>query len=238
MGIQERKEREKELRRQSILHVAEKLFLEDNYINTTMEQIAEECEISRGTLYLYFKSKEEILVELSLHSMETLLQTMKETVKGSDPIERQIECVGVAYYNFYLNNRNHFLFMTKINFEEEKVNKNLCNDPKCNYEYNSNAILKKSSEIWDLIVNVLKRGIESGYFREDINPLETAVMLWSASNGVLFVLDHIHHCHNKEIPHKISTDSIDVAMQYQKIDMEKILYNLWTYIVNGIRKNK
>ena len=54
-----RKQREADLRKHEILEAAEKLFLANGYEDTTMNQIANEAEFSKGTLYNYFKSKEE-----------------------------------------------------------------------------------------------------------------------------------------------------------------------------------
>ncbi|MFX1452616.1 MAG: TetR/AcrR family transcriptional regulator, partial [Promethearchaeota archaeon] len=53
-----RREREKEQRREDIIDAAEKLFLTQGFENTTMKQIANEAEYSKGTLYNYYKSKD------------------------------------------------------------------------------------------------------------------------------------------------------------------------------------
>ena len=57
MSIQERKEREKERRRRQILVAAKKIFSKKGFSRATMEDIAEEAELSPGTLYTYFKNK-------------------------------------------------------------------------------------------------------------------------------------------------------------------------------------
>ena len=46
-----------------ILEVAERIFFQYGYSNTSMEEIANECGMSKKTLYKYFKSKEGILLE-------------------------------------------------------------------------------------------------------------------------------------------------------------------------------
>jgi AcrR family transcriptional regulator len=66
MGIQERKKREKEGRRQQILSASKQLFAHRGFHQTTMEDIANAAELSPGTIYLYFKSKDELFAELSL----------------------------------------------------------------------------------------------------------------------------------------------------------------------------
>ncbi|RLC22759.1 MAG: TetR/AcrR family transcriptional regulator, partial [Deltaproteobacteria bacterium] len=66
MGIQERKEREKGRRRQQIMIAAKRVFSLKGFNKATMEDIANEAELSPGTLYLYFKNKDELCASLSL----------------------------------------------------------------------------------------------------------------------------------------------------------------------------
>lgn len=65
MGIVERKEREKKLRREQILESARKLFQERGFLNVTISDIAEASELSIGTLYLYFKNKDDLYAGLA-----------------------------------------------------------------------------------------------------------------------------------------------------------------------------
>ena len=73
MGIQERKQRERERRRQQIMVAAKKVFTTKGFNKTTMEDIAKEAELSPGTLYLYFKNKDELYASLSLRILQYLL---------------------------------------------------------------------------------------------------------------------------------------------------------------------
>ncbi len=60
MGILERKEKEKQQRRDDILGAAKEVFFSKGLMSATMDEIAEKAELSKGTLYLYFASKEEL----------------------------------------------------------------------------------------------------------------------------------------------------------------------------------
>jgi AcrR family transcriptional regulator len=64
MGTQERKEREKNERRASIIKCAKELILEYGAEKVSMLDIAEKAELSKGTLYIYFPSKEELYKEI------------------------------------------------------------------------------------------------------------------------------------------------------------------------------
>ncbi|MCK5408322.1 MAG: helix-turn-helix transcriptional regulator, partial [Candidatus Krumholzibacteria bacterium] len=60
MGIAERREREKEQRRIDIIDAAERVFFSKGWQAATMDDVAEAVELSKATLYLYFKNKEEL----------------------------------------------------------------------------------------------------------------------------------------------------------------------------------
>jgi AcrR family transcriptional regulator len=66
MGIKERKKREREMRRQQIMVAAKRVFTQKGFEKSTVEDIAREAELSPGTLYLYFKSKDELYASLCL----------------------------------------------------------------------------------------------------------------------------------------------------------------------------
>ena len=65
VSIKDRREREKEQRRNDILKAAEKLFLSREYDDVSMNDIAQEVELSKATIYLYFENKEELFLLLS-----------------------------------------------------------------------------------------------------------------------------------------------------------------------------
>ena len=59
-----RRQREREQRLETILAAAGRLFAREGYHRTGMERIADEAEVSVGTVYFYFKNKEDLLVKL------------------------------------------------------------------------------------------------------------------------------------------------------------------------------
>jgi AcrR family transcriptional regulator len=86
MGIHERKEREKERRRQQIMVAAKRVFFIKGFGRATMEDIANEAELSPGTLYLYFKSKDDLCASLSLRVLEYFFLRMEHLAS-----ERQLD---------------------------------------------------------------------------------------------------------------------------------------------------
>ncbi len=80
MAIHERQLRERERRRQQIIAASKRVFISKG-IKATIKDIAEEAELSPGTLYIYFKNKDELYASLSIRLLKHLnlrLQRVKE----------------------------------------------------------------------------------------------------------------------------------------------------------------
>jgi AcrR family transcriptional regulator len=102
MGIHERKERERERRRQQIMVAAKRVFSQKGFNKSTMEDIAREAELSPGTLYLYFKNKDELYASLSLRILQYLLIRLEHVGRDEElhPTER-LRSLKEAMYDVY-----------------------------------------------------------------------------------------------------------------------------------------
>ncbi|NCC71611.1 TetR/AcrR family transcriptional regulator, partial [bacterium] len=67
---------------QIIIKKAKELFSEVGYKSTTMELLADRCNMGKGTLYLYFKSKEDVLKSI----IEQLIGTIEEKVRNIEKL--------------------------------------------------------------------------------------------------------------------------------------------------------
>lgn len=68
-------------KKQYILETAKKVFVEKGYKNVTMKDIVEACDISRGGLYLYFSSTEELLLAVLQQDAEELDDVFTESIE-------------------------------------------------------------------------------------------------------------------------------------------------------------
>ena len=87
-----RRQREREERYQTILRAAESLFAKEGYHQTSINQIADLAEVSVGTVYFYFKNKEDLLIQL-FDEISYLFRSMigaefKKSEASLDGIER------------------------------------------------------------------------------------------------------------------------------------------------------
>ena len=99
MGINERREREREEVRGKILDAARDLFARDGYEAVTMRKIAEAIEYSPTAIYLHFKDKESLVRELCMGDFDSLARAFQRIAREPDPLER-LRKVGLAYADF------------------------------------------------------------------------------------------------------------------------------------------
>ena len=88
-----RREREKLAHRHEILDAATRVFAQKGYFNATLDEVAQEAEFSKGTMYLYFSNKEDLLFSIIHDKMEGYLKTLKSTLSGEKSFKQELyEC--------------------------------------------------------------------------------------------------------------------------------------------------
>ena len=111
MGVSERKQREKVYRETSILEAAKKVFLAKGLLAATIDDIAADAELSKGTLYRYYRSKEEIMLAISEQATSELYVLFNKAAAGDDSgLEKVLRMIR-AYYSFVLANPAYFGFI-------------------------------------------------------------------------------------------------------------------------------
>jgi len=176
MGILERKEREKERRRQQIMVAAKRVFSEKGFSKATMEDIAQEAELSPGTLYLYFKNKEELYASLSLRILQYLLLRIEHvnSMKPAGPDEKLKALMEVMYdvYEF-----DPLIIINMFHLQSSDTLKNL--SPQLLEE-----IKDLTGKSMGSIAQILKDGVSQKLFIE-CHPVALADTLWSLFSGVI-----------------------------------------------------
>ncbi|MCX6566175.1 MAG: helix-turn-helix domain containing protein [Candidatus Aminicenantes bacterium] len=91
MGVKERREREEQTRLDVILGAAEKVFSEQGYYHTRMDDIAEAAELAKGTLYYYFKSKDEIFFHILEREIGRIIAEIKRRLPEQATLLQAVE---------------------------------------------------------------------------------------------------------------------------------------------------
>jgi len=91
MSLSPRKIREREARKEEILTAAREVFFEKGFYSSTMEEIAHRAGFSKGAIYFYFKSKEEILIHINCNLMDTFQETLNNLISQEHSLEQVTE---------------------------------------------------------------------------------------------------------------------------------------------------
>lgn len=192
MGIQERKERERERRRQQIMVAAKNVFAGKGFSKTTMEDIAREAELSPGTLYLYFKNKDELFASLSLRILQYLIIRLEDIIqqKSISPRKR-IESLKEAIYD--VHEFDPLMFVKMFHLQSGDTYPNLT-------EQLREEIRELSAQSLKLIAGILKTGLEKNIIISKHTPETLAEMFWAFFSGVVLLEE------NKKIIGRRKTD--------------------------------
>ncbi len=179
MGTAERKEREKIRRQNDILDAAEDVFFEKGLKEATMEEVAEKAEFSKGTLYLYFRNKEALYLGINLRALAALRRKFEQAIKPYDNAGSKLLAIGRAYIEYAAEFPYYFRTMNFVETMHIDIPETIPEDP----------LMRECHEtgmgVLQLIANIVKDGKKQGYFRPELDPMKTAMILWAAGNGVI-----------------------------------------------------
>jgi len=176
-----RKEREIEQRKVFILQKAEKLFLSQGYNDTTMDQIAEESEFSKGTVYKYFLSKDEIYLTLGIKAYQMIIEKTKQFIEKEETGIAQLMAVGKAYHEFYKDSPEYALIFHHIGDKFPDI----ANKPKKELTANEKVYLEQSNAYRDLFVGVIGDAIKNNKLRTDKDPIMIGITLATLTSGLI-----------------------------------------------------
>ena len=191
MGTSERREREKSERREAILDAAQAVFAERGLHRATMDEIATRAELSKGTIYLYFKNRETLFLGVDLRALTELRERFLAAAESEELGLRRVRAIGQAYFAFSQECPEYFRIMAFVDAMDVAPLQNVDSDPlagECN---------KIGQSLIGILAECVTAGIEDGSMAADLDPLLTSALLWGQSNG-LIQLYNTHKEHMQE----------------------------------------
>ena len=172
MGIEERRQRERDEVRERILDAARELFVECGFEGVTMRKVAERIEYSPTTIYLYFADKETLFRELCSADFARLAGAFQELAFVPDTLERLRRCA-IAYIQFAVEHPNQYRLMF------------LTPNPTAPCE---EALARKGNpneDAYAFLYSIVTSGIDAGLFRSELSDAHLICQtLWAAVHGL------------------------------------------------------
>ncbi|MGI9061640.1 MAG: TetR/AcrR family transcriptional regulator [Ktedonobacteraceae bacterium] len=111
------KERQRQERADLILQVAEQVLAEKGYYDTSMDEIASRVGVAKGTVYLHFPSKEDMVFALFERELETFLLTVVQIAAASSTARARLENILHEMYQGLLGKRMQLLLSFYSNMD-------------------------------------------------------------------------------------------------------------------------
>jgi len=92
-----RREREKLAHRNEIIDAAIRVFAQKGFFYATLDEVAQEAEFSKSTLYLYFENKEDLLYNIIMEKTAAFTQILQETLSGTSGFKQELTALFVRF---------------------------------------------------------------------------------------------------------------------------------------------
>jgi AcrR family transcriptional regulator len=176
LGSERRREREKEHRRSAILRSARKEFFEKGFRAVTVDSIARRAELSKGAIYLYFKSKEEIYAQILLRDIDKFHDKVETLLDISKSAAENLRSYAEVYASFFISDRELFRIFMNFMIQHNPVN----------FTPNINDhIVKATNQTVVIIEQILQMGVEHGEFPKGLDIRVCRNALWGFLNGII-----------------------------------------------------
>lgn len=191
----------REQKRVRIMQAALKIFSHKGYNPAALDEVAREAGIAKGTLYLYFKDKEDLFYSTLMFVIENLDARLQENVDWDrDPIET-LRKLAFSILEYFSQNKDYFgIFHTMVN-----------NNLISNFDKLFKELLKWEKKLNNSVRDVIDRGKRKGLIREDIS---TEHIVFSYIGMVFHHLDRMEYCFYDDEYHDVNLEaSIDAIME-------------------------
>ncbi|MGB7292939.1 MAG: TetR/AcrR family transcriptional regulator [Thermodesulfobacteriota bacterium] len=161
----------RELRREQILKIASELFSEKSYHDVTVDEIAGAVGVAKGTIYLYFPSKERLYLEILEDSFEAIELHLEKEIAKSDSAPVKLKKVLRLIFEFYQMNLDVLRILSRD--ETHLIREH--------FEFTEHWRLRRIK----LYEKILEKGQREGSFRP-MNTKLVAIVIFGLVRSVMF----------------------------------------------------
>lgn len=210
------KEEIKKNRRNDIIEGSKKVFFEKGYSIATMDDVSKTAGCSKRTIYKYFNSKEQIYFEIMIKGYRLFLEILEAELKNiteNNNMLDKIRQIGKSLYKFSHEYNNYFNAIMEYENGELDFQNNISDKSR-------EECYALGEKVLSYLIDALKKGIEEGSVRSEIEVNSTALILWSSTIGLLKV---------------IKKKSMYIMNYYNK-DSEELVVEAFELLIESIKK--
>jgi TetR/AcrR family transcriptional regulator len=159
----------------AILDAAERLFLEHGFHSTTVEEIAARADVSVGSIYVHFQSKEGLYLALIERALDVEERYMEEAFKPTLSLGQQLFAAGWAYLRFYLENPGYFRILVFPHIDAR---------PEDSLPFAAQRLAERAEAQVRRVAGIIELSVKTGNARP-VDPYRAAKFMWGAWSGVI-----------------------------------------------------
>jgi len=164
-------EADKQKRLEQILNVAKKEFIKNRFEGATIREIARKAKLTPAAIYLYFKSKDELYGTILEQIYQKNNGILLKIGKSSGTIFERLQAVLNAYLKIIVTEKEANLLDIKINTLTLST-------------HLRRRLEKLNIEFFDIVISIIREGIENGSVAKDTNPVAIAYSMLSTIDGL------------------------------------------------------
>jgi AcrR family transcriptional regulator len=176
VGLLERRVKEKDSRKKLILKSARALFFKKGFNKVTVDEIAKASELGKGSIYLYFDSKEEIYAQILLNDIDNFNRQVSALLDKENTASDLLTDFSNIYIDFFLSDSELFRILMAYMLQPAEMNL----PEKLNAQ-----ILNANARSIDVIGKILQMGIDSNEFSREMNLKRNQNAFWGLLNGII-----------------------------------------------------
>jgi AcrR family transcriptional regulator len=172
-------ERARERKRRKIINATLKIFSRKGYSPMVLDEIAREAGIAKGTLYLYFKDKEELFHTAVMSVIDDYAERLKtdDRSRDGDPL-REMEKAARSFIEYFGGSKYFFnIHLTILTYNLMSNYSNLFED-----------LMSRKMEFREYLAGLVDRAKQTGQLREDIPTLDLVIGFQGLINEYVSVL--------------------------------------------------
>ena len=209
MVFEEKRKKEKENRKNTILRAARRLFFDRGFKSVTVDNIAAKSEVSKGSIYLCFESKEEIYAQILIFDNIALYERIKNFSAAEASASQLLMEFARIYVDYFLNDNELFRILMTFMIQTGQMNLT---------EKQNTELIRSTNENIKIISEIIKKGIDSGEFTPISNIRQMQNAIWGMLNGVISLYVFTGNpAKRTERIHSTIRDSLNVFIEGLKV---------------------
>lgn len=172
MTKETRKERERQAKRQEILKAAREVFAAKGLHAATLDEVAERAEFAKGTLYCYFKSKDDLFLSMLEDEIDRFSQSLQAVLSRDTAPPEVLSRLVKAMMRSFGENMDLMRLLTQ---ERSALTT-------CKGDLMMKRFLPRFLKLNQLVAAQVRRGIERGAFRR-VDPDRAATAIFNLCHG-------------------------------------------------------